>query len=485
MLLKALLGHVLLHCSLSAPIVRLITVPSGQIIIQEQVRVEQIKEHLHMWVSEVSYSTDKLEKLLTARTLRESSFLLQNVYNMICGHQPQQDMKQTTSTPDGNSLRRQKRNVLGDFLHAITGVATEEQLQAQARLDMEIRDKIKDTLSRQVTFEQTISTMYGNLTREEEKMAERVDRLYNQRSKDKAQMTRYRVLAQVARDDIETLEDIVDSIWRGEAGSRHTLRLADMAGLPNMAKLTVESISCEHNVPIIRYTSMMHKHQLAQIMDEDTHLRVQTTEATYLLHKGHSLHYPLSTYETTTTNIDCSTCSILVHVQEQQYKVIRAGELTCMDGRQLNMTQGAIFQPGPNITCWNSQVKIGGNTIGKRTYTLNTSGGDRMDSLIMERDRKDDSSFVVNATSSKQEHLLTTLKLQHELNLAQQDLDNFVVDTQINKNTQYMQDVSSWGVMGVTALAVLIIIICILFRYFARKKGSMVIVNTPPNTNSV
>ena len=479
MILEALLGLLLLQASWSAPLLKSITIPSGQIVIQEGIQVDKIKEHLHVWITEVSYSTDKLEKLLAARTLRESSLLLQNVQNMVCGQQFQQTT--TTTTPSSNQLRRQKRNVLGDFLHAITGVATEEQLQAQTRLDTEIRDKIKDTLSRQVTFEQTISTMYGNLTREEEKMAERVDRLFNQRAKDKAQATRFRVLAQVARDDIELLEDIVDSIWRGEAGSRHTLRLTGMAGLTSMAKLTVEELTCEHNVPAIRYKSMMYKHQLAQIVDEGTHLKVQTDTATYLLHRGHSLYFPLSTYETTATNIECPPCSILVHLHEHQYKVVKAGELTCMDGRQINMTQGDIFQLDPNTTCWNLQMKIGDKVVGKRIYTLNTSSGDKMDSLILERDRKADGSYVVNATSSKQEHLLTTLKLQHELNLAQQDLDNFVIDTQINKDIQYMQDVTSWGVMGITAIVVLIIIACIIIRYFARKNGSMVIVNAPPH----
>jgi hypothetical protein len=38
-----------------------------------------------------------------------------------------------------NSVRRTKRNVFGDIMHQLFGVATDEQLQQQLRVDEEMR----------------------------------------------------------------------------------------------------------------------------------------------------------------------------------------------------------------------------------------------------------------------------------------------------------------------------------------------------------
>ena len=466
-----------------------VMVPSGQIVIEEQVNIDQIKEHLHTWASEASY-TDKLEKLLAARKLRESSLLMAHVQQTICGKPGTTSEEQTITTSPTkqleNRVRRQKRNILGDFLHAVTGVATEEQLQAQTRLDAEMRDKVKDALGRQVSFERTITSVYTNISREEERLHERLDRLYNQRAKDRAQLTRLKALEQVAQDDIEVLEDVADSIWQGEVGSRHAIRLVDQAGLPEMAKLKVDSLSCKHNVPMIRYTTMMYQEKVATIDEYDNYKTVQTTATSYLLHKGHPLSHPLSDMEVVmTTGVECPTCALLVHLQKSQYKVVEPGELICTDDTQPHPLQGATFNLPENVTCWNARIKMEAKQMNRKIYTLNTNGRDKMDSLILERDRKIDGGIFTNHTDSNRERQLMTLKFQHDLHLAQQDLDNFMVDTQIDKNIKLMQDATSWGVMGVTGVTVAAISICILVRYISRRKNSMVIVNTPANTPSI
>jgi hypothetical protein len=363
-------------------------------------------------------------------------------------------------------------------------VATEEQLHAQTRLDAEIRDKVKDALSRQVSFERTITSVYTNISREEERLHDRLDRLYNQRAKDRAQLTRLKALEQVAQDDIEVLEDIADSIWQGEVGSRHTIRLVDQAGLPEIAKLKVASLSCKNNIPMVRYTTTMYQVRMATIEEYDGYQKVQTTTTTYALHKGHPLSHPLSDMEVIITGVECPTCALLVHLQKAQYRAVEPGELTCTDDTQPHLLQGATFYLAENVTCWNVRIKMEAKQMIRKIYTLNTSGRDKMDSLLLERDRKMDGGIFTNHTNSNQERQLMTLKFQHDLNLAQQDLDNFVMDTQIDKDMKYMQDATSWGVMGVTGAIVAAISLCILGRYISRRKNSMVIVNTPANTPS-
>ncbi len=467
----------------ATPLTSQIIIPTGQIIIQEQLQLDKIGEHLHMWVSEVEYSTDKLEKLLAAKMVREANLLMNNLQVTLCGEERKVEPARKETKQPANGIRRYKRNILGDFLHAITGVATEEQLQAQTRLDEEIRDKIKDTLSRQVTFERTISSVYGNLTREEEKIQEKMDKLYNQRAKDKAQATRSRVLLKIAEDDIEDMEDVLDSVWRGEVGSRHTMRLVDMTGLPHMAKMKVDSYHCEGSMPVILYSTQLYKTLRAEITLKSTHQVVRTDEEGYILHRGHSLLHPLSQRETTIASGDCATCAVLVHLQGGNYKVVIPGELTCTQGRY-NLTEGTTITLDGNNTCWNTLIKMKQYGTQRSTYVINTANKDKMDALLFSRERQRDNSFPENRTSAHQEHLLTSLKMQHDLHLAQQELDNFVVDTQIDKNVSYVQDITSWGILGVLTLAVLIIITCIIGRYIISKRSNTVIVtpSTPRPT---
>jgi hypothetical protein len=63
-----------------------------------------------------------------------------------------------------NSVKRIKRNVFGDIMHQLFGVATDEQMQQQLRADEEMRDKVADTLTRQVYYEKELTMAISNLT---------------------------------------------------------------------------------------------------------------------------------------------------------------------------------------------------------------------------------------------------------------------------------------------------------------------------------
>ena len=62
-----------------------IVIPVGQVVIQEQVKIEMIREHMHLWINEVEHSSDKLEKLMAAQLLRESNLLLRHILRRACG----------------------------------------------------------------------------------------------------------------------------------------------------------------------------------------------------------------------------------------------------------------------------------------------------------------------------------------------------------------------------------------------------------------
>jgi hypothetical protein len=89
-----------------------------------------------------------------------------------------------------NNLRRdrKKRNILGDIVHVMTGLATEDQLQQQLKIDKAIREKVANTLAKQVSLEQTMASIYGNLTKET--LHSMVLSLQSQHNQDKAKQAR-------------------------------------------------------------------------------------------------------------------------------------------------------------------------------------------------------------------------------------------------------------------------------------------------------
>ena len=130
------------------------SVATGRVTIIEALNFTKIEEHLHLWSKEMSHTTSQADHLIAAKTMRELQTLKSTLLNV--------DL-----TPmDGNS-HRVKRNVIGDFLNYVGGVVTEDQLKSQLKIDHEIREKITNTLTKQIAFEQTLTNLYQNISQEE------------------------------------------------------------------------------------------------------------------------------------------------------------------------------------------------------------------------------------------------------------------------------------------------------------------------------
>jgi len=135
----------------------------------------------------------------------------------------------------GNQVRRQKRNILRELVYVITGLTTDDQLQQQLRIDEVIRDKVTNTLARQISFEQTMATIYSNLTKEEETLHSMINSLQFQHDQDKARHTRMTAYQSVVLEDIDRLEDEIEAVWTGHVNSRHAAFLSSRAGLWQVA----------------------------------------------------------------------------------------------------------------------------------------------------------------------------------------------------------------------------------------------------------
>ncbi len=97
----------------------------------------------------------------------------------------------TSATSDNdNQLQRYKRNILGDVLHTLTGVATDDELAKQRQLDEDIRNKVTSTLTCQMSYEKTITDIIVNITNEEEVLGSHLNELARKHIEDISKSTR-------------------------------------------------------------------------------------------------------------------------------------------------------------------------------------------------------------------------------------------------------------------------------------------------------
>jgi hypothetical protein len=149
----------------------------GLLYVTEPVNTFRMERHIHLWAADLHGQQDmeKLDLLLASKTIREMTLLMSSLKSLASKGSssalPWLDspsLSPNLLSDKDNQVRRFKRNILGDVLHALTGVATEEELAKQRQLDEDIRNKVTATLTRQMSYEKTIADIIGNITNEEE-----------------------------------------------------------------------------------------------------------------------------------------------------------------------------------------------------------------------------------------------------------------------------------------------------------------------------
>ena len=164
-LLLFALEDALLHPSQALPMDREAKEVTGILYTQETVNVARIQQHMVTWLREVERSTDSLDRLMAAKVMREANLMLTTLLKEARADLSQFQIGRDSPTPASgydNMYVRHKRNILGDILHTLTGVATDDELHKQMKIDEEIREKIAATLNRQITYEKTLAYTYAN-----------------------------------------------------------------------------------------------------------------------------------------------------------------------------------------------------------------------------------------------------------------------------------------------------------------------------------
>jgi hypothetical protein len=201
-----------------------------------------------------------------------------------------------------DSGKRVKRNFLGDILHTLTGVATDDQLQAQLKLDQEIRQKVSHIMTKQVTFERDLTDAVTNLGREEEELSTNIDLLRDSVARRMSAVLRLITYEALIDSDMEMLLDSVTALSRGVPPVRLSSYLSHKCGIPALLDFKLDEVlSTSKGVSFLYAASLYTKGIIQTISARDNQSSLLTTTShQYLVLPSHPEEAPLVLEEVNT-----------------------------------------------------------------------------------------------------------------------------------------------------------------------------------------
>jgi len=335
------------------------------------------------------------------------------------------------------------------------------------RIDGEIRDKIASTLTKQVAFEKTVTDLYMNLTQEEDEINKRMDSLSRQFQQERQLRSKLAALLQVATSDIEDVEDCLQCIWYGEVTPRHAARLASMAALDHTPHFWLDIyVSVPHGLQLM-YTSTIYSNANVTVRPEQEYNIVQDGINEFLLHLGHPTTAPITEKDVVfLSSHECQQCALFVHLENDLYRCVKAGQLTC-DDKSANYTTDERLQTANRRVCWNQQIKIDEQRLTLKEIILDLSSDKLdLDSLLLKRELEGMRATLDNPAIRHRGHQAGGMKLQNELQSAQRDLTTFIQDTKLDMAVEFTKPTNyiPWTILLILTLTVMFLISVIVWK---------------------
>jgi hypothetical protein len=497
----------------------------GLVYTEEEVRLDRLEKHIFVWKVDLEGGVGEdnlhLEALLAKRLMRESALLMQTLRSYAVplsdaqpgesdpvvrgdmgvapklykpqpliregsvpskiGKEKVPEKKSGASWAGGyveeeNSVKRVKRNVFGDIMHQLFGVATDEQLQQQLRVDEELRDKVADTLTRQVYYEKELTMAVENITKEEDRMESRVSELERRHKADKDRDIRMAAHRFTLMEDVDRLEDVLEAVVTGAVNTRHAAYLSAKAGLSRVASYEFLNLTAVEQKLVVCYLTRLFNEVVVEVIATSaTAVQIRTPTREYYLHVSHGPEMPLTEMEVQGTRDECDGCALLVHTGSRRYLVVESGSLTCdsdgSTGVLHNMSAGEVLSIKRGATCRNRLMVVSSRGRHVSHYAVSASGADPLDSLVIRRrertDQKLDGSHSVIDT-----HSALNMHLRQNLGMAQQDIENLITETQesFKMYTVVSSGTTAWLSL-ITLLAILLI--CLIVRKLCQRRLEM------------
>ncbi len=447
----------------------------GLVYVTENTDTARIQQHLHLWAETLQSDVDKLAHL-TASMMTTKAILLVKAVNSLQDEPvvppkiapplaPQWWGGAAGGSNEGAERRRFKRNIIGDALHFLTGVATDEELQEQVKKDNDLRDKITATLTRQIAYEKELTNSYATLAREEEGISGKVSQLEEKHRQDISSLRWFQAHQNVVKEDIEKLSDILEAVQTGVCNTRHATYISSRAGLTDILQFRFHNVSSSPSGPVIIYSSRMFRRATVMRTSTSQDVRdVLTPDRMYILHPSHLHTDPITEEETRVTTAQyCEECALILHMGQQIYRTIQPGYLNCTSKGMLNLTKEEGFKLDKGEYCFNPYMAVGLTNIRHTTYKLDIASDTMLDALLLRSHITTNSSIPEGQGDLRKAHDTMVIKMGQDVAQANRDLDNFILETK-ERDDFHLTAISTTGIW----LIVITIFVIILLGLIAR-----------------
>jgi hypothetical protein len=370
-----------------------------------------------------------------------------------------------------NSVKRVKRNIFGEALHQLFGVATDEELQQQLRVDEELRDKVASTLTRQVYFEREIVSAIGNLSAEEDKAVERIDVLEEKYRLDRERDLRMDAHRFTLMEDVDRLEDILEAVVTGVVNTRHAAFLSAQAGLSRVATFEFVNVTTTSTGVTVHYLTRLYQTvDVRDVFMGATYSQVRTPTRDYFLHLSHGVEMPLTEMEVQGTREECDDCAVLVHTGGRRYLVVVPGNLSCVRAASSRkLEEGVVIRLGREDVCSNAKMLItsGGRHVSQ--YVVSAVGANPLVSLVLRR--KEQNGQVAARHGTPDAHVALNIHMRQNLGMAQQDIENLINETQESFKLYTVTSTGTLTWLGAISILALLLIALIVRKCCQHARG--------------
>ena len=369
-----------------------------------------------------------------------------------------------------------KRNFLGDILHSLTGVATDEQLQQQMRLDEEIREQVVSLLHHQAITDKGVTDMLSAVAQEEDNLSDRLGTLQQQHDQDVSSSNRLLAFLSIVTSDIRLLECTLSSMSAGIAPPYLSSLLSLKSGLSTYSPYrylhtfrTAKGVSVEYTSTLFTESEILGF--LPAVYPGAVFLRTRLHN--FLLPASYTNSTPVSELEVRFTNVSCFDCAVLLHYESSIYRVLVPGTMSCVylnrTEHLLSVANNSLADLSPYLGCQNRQISLGRVGLTVSTYVANTNDVG-LDSLLLARDSKTKNISAPHPSLSR-DVTAGRVKILKGLSEAKDDIDALSRLTLSNPSLSAFHITS--GVAWLIALTVLCLPVFLLLLYnFYRRSSS-------------
>jgi hypothetical protein len=351
-----------------------IFVQTGDITILETVSLSGIKEHI-MALLQDSGNRGHVQGMLEARMLAGEAT---EVLGLV-----QKAVKQEGS-PGGH---RFKRNILGDIISSLTGLAQQETY------DKELRRKMEDLIRTQQAEANTIEQMVMGITEEEESLDGRLNQQQQIHKQDIAFLQQHSTSKFFVTQDLQTLKHILTSLHTGHATPLQSIMFTAKikAGIANNFQYV--NITILHDTLTSTYKAALYTPaQLHSVQSLLQAWQVRTDKDTYLMSQKPTHTTYITIGEARILGGTCTNCTLLVHMGQGWYKTLREGWLVCSSLDHNTLAAGSLIYIENGGHCGNDIMQIQQEFVKHNSLKIDIGSVDTVDQHILQK-------YVANGSS--------------------------------------------------------------------------------------